>query len=407
MPSPQNARNLVAASSLALGLVAAGIAAPSAHAEPNGPRALGEPIVLSTGQTGAGRPSVAYNATSDEFMAVWASQGDNSEWDLFNRRVAADGTLPDDIQTTEKAANDQVSPDIAYNPDQDDYFVTWQLQADPNHEPKFNYAFGKSVGADGGSTTEAVEVSGASEDSSLVYNPVTKEFVHYARSFGASDAKEGTLSRRISDAGQPVGEDNVVGPPCAIPAGDIAVNAAGGYLATWRDQCTHPMPVQGQLLNKDTSASGQALKLADREANEIRLAYDPGKDRYLSVTVGFGNPGPVMAEAISTDGTPAGSPTTVANDAVDARVVLDPVNKGYIVAWSAADGIWTRTLSADGAPQGEPVQLAAGTDYSLALGDVSARSKGDGGAVITWSNQTSHQALAGLVKTSAGSGTTS
>ena len=87
-------------------------------------------------------PDVAYNPNSNEFLVVW--QGDqDGDYNIYARLVstgtlqaapegapgrvqAAEGWNLGDVVTITTAALDQLHPDVVYNPDANEYLVTWQ-----------------------------------------------------------------------------------------------------------------------------------------------------------------------------------------------------------------------------------------------------------------------------------------
>lgn len=75
-------------------------------------------------------PAVVYNPLRQEYLVVWMTKQDNFTWDIWGRRVRADGSLPQggwfNIDST--AGVKLASPEVAYNPDLDQYLVVYTQQ---------------------------------------------------------------------------------------------------------------------------------------------------------------------------------------------------------------------------------------------------------------------------------------
>lgn len=76
-------------------------------------------------------PAVAYNFRHQEFMVVWDNSWDDGRRDIYARRIANDGTLLTTFIVS-TGANKRLRPSLAYNATNDEYLVTWMYDAAGN-----------------------------------------------------------------------------------------------------------------------------------------------------------------------------------------------------------------------------------------------------------------------------------
>lgn len=82
-------------------------------------------------------PAVAFNAGNGEYLVVWAADDDTGslaegEFEIYGQRLEGDGseTGADDFRISDMGPGgdtqfDAIRPDVAYNPDLDQYLVVW------------------------------------------------------------------------------------------------------------------------------------------------------------------------------------------------------------------------------------------------------------------------------------------
>jgi hypothetical protein len=328
----------------------------------------------------------AFNSQADEFLVSW-DQLIGLSWAVYDQRLAADGTLLGDNNPVIQGADIFIQPAVAYNPDANQYFITWQFQNEPGSKG-FNNAFGTLADSSGVPIGDVVQVSNAGLEQTLLFNPVTGEFGHHARDF-AGGGVPGIYFRRIAGDGTPIASPTPVttaGAPA--PAGEMGVNTnTGDYLSTWRDQVDEDL--KGRLLDSTGMPLTDAFEISDifpGSTLAAGVAYDPRADQYLVVFTGFSSPNTLYAQFVSASGGPTGSLMTIANEtgASFAGVAFDPVNGVYLVRWSDPNLsiVWVQLLSSDGSRLGEIVNVFEGTVQFPAIGSVVANTN-DGGFFVT------------------------
>src|SRR5262249_39249940 len=201
----------------------------------------GTPVPRSpAGISGTDTAAAAFNSQANEFLVAWDQLSGSNRTAVLAQRVSVNGSLVGTNKTIVlSSANDTLlEPAVAYNsnpisPPGNQYFITWR-----HEENSFN-AEGALVAATSDTIGAVVTVSNAGCDQSLVFNPISGEYFHHARSFGSGVA-DGIYFRRIGSNGVPTGVPTAITTAFgAAPAGEVGVNSTSGngnYLSTWREQ---------------------------------------------------------------------------------------------------------------------------------------------------------------------------
>jgi hypothetical protein len=123
--------------------------------------------------------AVASNDKSNQYLVVW-QDGRNGSWNIYGRRVAADGTrLGGDIRMTADPAG-QYHPDVAWNKKWNRYLVVWEDWR--NYATTGGDTFARRVKADGTRIGGNFRVSGAGavsheDDTAVAYNQASNQFL--------------------------------------------------------------------------------------------------------------------------------------------------------------------------------------------------------------------------------------
>ncbi|MCA9930734.1 MAG: hypothetical protein KC419_19750, partial [Anaerolineales bacterium] len=285
----------------------------------------------------ANRPSVAYDATRNQYLVVWDGDDDtgllaDGELEIFGQLLAADGLEigVNDFRISDAGIQDgntsfpATAPVAAYNPTAQEYLVVWEakelLSTRVGSPPEFEI-FGQRI------------------------NAITGEEV------GINDF-------RISEMGP---EDITI-----YRANDPAVTynrTNNQYLVVWEgDDEAGPLvldefEIYGQLLQANGSEIGGDFRISDMgpdgnpafKAIDPSVAYNSTDNQYLVVWEGDDNTGVlsdnqfnVFGQLLEADGTEIGGDLLLSNTdpnpnldffATDPTVAYNPTANQYLVVW--------------------------------------------------------------------------
>jgi hypothetical protein len=85
---------------------------------------LSSEIVISELDNTQYRPDIAYNPNHDEYLVVWENVWPGGSHDIYAQRISSDGHLLSWFAVF-TGTNNQMQPSVAYDPTRDRYLVTW------------------------------------------------------------------------------------------------------------------------------------------------------------------------------------------------------------------------------------------------------------------------------------------
>ena len=268
---------------------------------------------------GAGIPSIALNATDDEYLVTWhaaaSSDGERGEHEIYGQRINAEGAeLGGDFRISHTGTDGDETRDaafskVAYSPDADEYFVTWYsdgLATEDEHE-----IFGQRITSDGQAAGPEIRISHVGRDGdasrdgllpSIAYNGVADEYliVWHADALRTDNEFE-IFGQRISASGQELGPVIRVSsagrdddPNAMARNPNVAFNRQEGeFLVVWVNFAGAPAndeEIFGQRINAageeiqgdfQISESGTAGQEFERAGGGPEPVYNQSSDEFL------------------------------------------------------------------------------------------------------------------------------
>jgi hypothetical protein len=243
---------------------------------------VGEPFTIGAHVNGQYSPAVAYNPDDDEFMVVW-DDWRNLNHDIYGQRVkASDGSVFPEVQITSNP-DWQWTPALAYDGDAGQYLVVWSdNRNDPGDDSNWDI-FGKRLKQDGtpwdGFALDICKRQDNQEHPAMAYNPQERQYLVVWED--SSLYGRGIAGQRIGDGStwrvDPDNFDICSGDAQLHPS--VACNTAvGEYLVVW----DNGDDIYGQRLAGDRSLLGSAFAVSNAPGMQRypRASYDLAHDGY-------------------------------------------------------------------------------------------------------------------------------
>jgi hypothetical protein len=319
-------------------------------------------------------PAAAYNTSAGEYLVVWEDHhwGYGANWDIYGRRVAADGTpLGDKLgiswDTWGPADNQRLAPDVAYNSTNNEYLVVLEYA----YSASDHDILARRVAANGTPIGSDVAIAGTSPSQTrpaVAYVPATNSYlVVYEELVGSDEmAYKSVRGVLVSAAGVP-------GAPFAISTGtlgaaapDVAYGeAAGQYLVVWQDRRVFPTgyEILGQRVTAGGALTGSPVLVGSWDYDQVlpTVAYNPDAIEYLVVWEdhhwGVAAGWDICGQRVAADGSLRGGFLTVANyptkHMTRPDVAYNAATRNYLVVWdyvySETDhDVYARRVAYDG-----------------------------------------------------------
>ncbi len=315
----------------------------------------GGDFLISTAEDYQMSADIAYNPDDDEYLIVWADQRDGATTytDIYGQIYSAQGFPQGEPIPIETDVNDQDYPSVAYNTTDNEYLVAWQDKAASNN----TLIAARRVTADGvpNATKLLYGVTTLYEHTMpvLVYDPNANHYLLVW--WNSTDANiEGAI---LTPDGLAVGGLLMIANDGQYPK--VAYNShTFSYLVIYfSGGDIYSQPIAG-----DGSLAGAASIVVDDPPglHSYELAFDSHDHEYLAVWTDTRNSAEldVFARRVGENGSSLGSVITIA-DAPEEQyypvVVYNPNVNQYLVVWydfrnSVASGgdIYGQRLKGDG-----------------------------------------------------------
>ncbi|MBU1227985.1 MAG: hypothetical protein KJ698_12340 [Actinobacteria bacterium] len=255
---------------------------------------LGKPFRISTPGSHTEAADVAYNTASTQYLVVWS---DSRNWadsgdDIYGHRVRSDGMLlGTDFQISSDTRSEE-APAVAYAATTNKFIVVWAL---------WNYRaiLGQQVKASGALAGGQVQISSPSAEEALspdvdCARSVNKCLVVWHGSASGSDDYDIFGQRVRSDLAHAVKDLNIRRPAAAHDAYGAAVawdQTAGRFLVVWNDNRTFTSTGRDDIYGRRVPVTGAFTErdflISPRNVVDYRgfpaVAANTTADEYLVV----------------------------------------------------------------------------------------------------------------------------
>jgi hypothetical protein len=85
----------------------------------------GGDFVISNAADNQNAPSVAFNSSANQFLAAWLDYRSGTNWDIYGQLINSNGSLSGGNLIISNAAGDQYEPSVAYNSSTNQFLVGW------------------------------------------------------------------------------------------------------------------------------------------------------------------------------------------------------------------------------------------------------------------------------------------
>ena len=206
-------------------------------------------------------PDVAYNSRDDEYLVVWQ----NGTVDVLGQRVSGNGDLLDRNLFICTAHRQQNYPSVAYNPHANEYFVTWDdFRNNSNYD-----IYGRRVSASGVLLGTEVAICQEPYDQlqpEIAFRPVNNEYLVVWPDDRPTLCAD-IYCRRVSEQG------NAIGSPFAVPSTICGLlnpsvtfqPRSGEYLVVWANDQTRD--IHGCHLSA-TGSPGRTMTLCNVQGRQ-------------------------------------------------------------------------------------------------------------------------------------------
>jgi hypothetical protein len=304
-------------------------------------------------------PAVAWNEADDEYLVVWQDGRNlNSRgWDIYGRRVGADGAGPELRISGAGAVTEDGHPAVVWNQTAEEYLVVWMDYR--NSSTRAADIYGRRVGADGVPIGGDIRISGpqaTGEDwfPAVAWNQTANEYLVVWEDL-RSDSTRGhdIYGRRVGADGARLGADLRISGPKATgnenyPA--VAWNQdANQYLVVWQDDrnsSTRHYDTYGRRVGADGARLGGDIRISGPQAIgeewEPAVACNQTAGEYLVVWGDFRDDltggSDIYGRRVGADGARLGGDLRIsgANNASweeKPAVAWNQVDNEYLVVW--------------------------------------------------------------------------
>lgn len=384
---------LTVATSPHLSVRAAKDQGPLGHPQP------GPFIGIQVDTEGNYEPAVAYSPNRNEYVVVWRTDQDSNTFDIWARRVAADGTVlgPSAFCVATSAGKERSEPSVAYNPVRDEYLIVYTYEFSLTDYDIYYTVVGGDLSW---KSSESYVSQGEQIEWSpkVVYNTQDDEYLVVWANVWGSGVHDIYAQRRHSDGSSFLVDHVAIATDStelrSIP--DVAYNAARNEYLIAYNYSASSINTQGEIHGKVVAANlgtlGTERQICHNSDDQARLAVAAGPDEYLvawedeNTTSGYYD---IFARRLSGNGgTPLGPaggfPVAQFSSGDCSRPDVDYAwIYGYIVTWDAYSSTYLEDVYGHQVPVGSnsvkglPFAVNGGMNSSQQQAAIACAAPGD------------------------------
>jgi len=329
---------------------------------------LGQEFTVFTSGDFEYEPSAVYDSVNQRFLVVWSGWG-TGNYDIFGQLLNNNGVFLGGRFSISAAIQNQGSPSAAYDPVNQRFLVTWD-----DYRSGSNYdIYGQILNGSGTLFGTEITISTAANDRvspSVAYDPVNQRFL--ACWTDNRTATNQIYCQLISAAGSLVGGNFTFSTAASFQIySSVSYDPVNQhFLVVWEDYRNVTGDIYGQILDSNGAQIGGNFSVtADTNAQvSPSVAYDSVTQRFLVVWEDYRNmSGDIYGQILDSNGAPIGSNFSIsaaANGQVYPSEAYDPVRQRYLVAWQdyrsgGTSDIYGQVISSNGSLVGSNFSICS------------------------------------------------
>jgi len=287
-------------------------------------------------------PAVAYNSNHDEYLVVWwDDQG--STYAVYAQRVDSDGTLKGSqpITVVHSSGYKNWQPDVAYSPTHDEYLIVYTYEASASDYD----VWARRVAWDGSWMSSEIRINGDSDiqwNPAVAYNSDADEYLVVYENWWAGGLRDIAAQRvRASDGALQSWRNIATGTGELRTYPDVAYDPAQNYYLiayTYQSSAGADGDIFGKVTSWNMGYLSNEIQIINNTNLQDDVALAASENEYLAVW----QDGPstswrtIYGRRISGDGSLPSNPFLIAehtNKVLAAPAVGYGAGYGYLVTW--------------------------------------------------------------------------
>jgi len=260
-----------------------------------------EPFSIAENLTKANHPSIAFNSKRRQYLVTY-NDSRNGNADVFGVILAEDGSIVKEDFLIDASTGDQINSFACYNPANDNFLVNWEDFRNVTEWMQSSDIYGALIDADGTVSAGSIPLcddhgkdnEGDQRHNNIAYNPDKNEFLVSWTDTRPSLVNVGVAGRFVkADGTMPAPDFTVVdGPGSQIFPHAVYVEKRQQYFVIWDDSRAEPETNWREVKERDvyarwiTSAGtpvGSDIPICTKAGSQrySDLAYNPLMDRFF------------------------------------------------------------------------------------------------------------------------------